>query len=405
MPGATIATVTAILKDVYLGPVNEQLNNEILLFQRLEQRSEEVSFGNQAIVPLHTARTGGIGARGENVALPSAGNQGYAKAVFDLKYLYGRGRVTGPSMAKTRDNAGAFLSVLEGEIDGIRTDLRMDVSRQSYGDGSGQIAQCGTTTTSNVVVLANADAIRKGWLHIGMAVDIGTTADYDIVAAGRNIVDVSVAGPSITVDGATLSTGATHYVTRSGSAVAAGTVYEIDGLRSIVSTAANTFGGINSASAGNSYWDNLRTNVAGALTLDVLTQGFNTVAVNGGDVSLLISSFGLQRILFNLLQSQVRYMDPMSIKGGFQALEYMGKPFIADRHHPYGQIDILDEKNLKIYDVGDDWHFLDRDGEVLKWVTGYDAWEFALAKYCNFGATRRNTQLLLYGITGDTTGV
>ncbi|HEY6018902.1 MAG TPA: hypothetical protein VIY48_03135, partial [Candidatus Paceibacterota bacterium] len=79
--GAAIATLGAILKDLYLPPVQEQLNNEILLIQRLENRAQEL-VGNQAVVPLHKNRSGGIGSRAENAALPAAGSQGYAKATY-----------------------------------------------------------------------------------------------------------------------------------------------------------------------------------------------------------------------------------------------------------------------------------------------------------------------------------
>lgn len=404
MAGATIATVAAILKDLYLAPVTEQMNNEILLMQRLESSSQEV-VGNRAVVPLHTTRTKGIGARGEDVALPEAGNQGYDVAYYDLKYLYGRGRVTGPSLSKTRNSAGSFLSVLEGEMDGIRTDLRLDTARQTYGDGSGQIAQCGTTANSTVVVLASAEPVRKGFLHIGMSVDIGTTADYDVVAGNRTIVDVDTANGTITISGTAVTTSSSHYVVRSGNAVSSSVIYEISGLRNLVATTDNVVGTIDSSAAGKSYWRNLRRNLAGALSLDSLTTAFNESEFAGGEVSLMVSTLGLQRQLFNLLQSQVRYNEPMTIRGGFRALDYNGRPFVADRHHPFGQIDFLDEKFLKFYTDGEDWHFMDRDGEVLKWVSGFDAWEFALMKYCNMGATRRNTQYLLYGITGDSTGV
>jgi hypothetical protein len=50
-----------------------------------------------------------------------------------------------------------------------------------------------------------------------------------------------------------------------------------------------------------------------------------------------------------------------------------------------------------------DWQFLDQDGHALKWVIGKDAYEFALARYANFGISRRNTHLIMTGIS-DTTG-
>ena len=105
MAGGTLTTVDAILKEYYLGPVQEQLNNEVLLLSRLEARSEDL-VGKAAFVPLHTNRSAGIGAVAESATLPTAGNQSYARAEYDLKYLYGRIQVTGPSMAKTKSDAG-----------------------------------------------------------------------------------------------------------------------------------------------------------------------------------------------------------------------------------------------------------------------------------------------------------
>lgn len=402
--GASIAsTLGAILKDLYLPPVVEQLNNEILLVQRLEKSSDEI-FGNQAIVPLHVNRSGGIGSRAENAALPTAGSQGYAKAVYDLKYHYGRVRVTGVAMAKTASSAGAFLKALEGELDGVRNDLKMDIARQVYGDGSAKIVTCGTTTASTTVVIASAEPILKGELYIGMVVDIGTAAAPTTIASAVSITDVNTATPSITISGANVTTSSSHFVFRSGNAVDATNINELTGLQALVSTSANTVGGINAASAGNSYWDNKRDNKAGALALDTMTKAFNTVTVQGGQVSLMIGSPGMQRALFNLLQAQVRYVDPLNIKGGFKALEYMGQPFVADRQAPFGKIFFLDERFIKVFS-NNDWHFLDEDGNTLKWVVGFDAWEAVLARYMNLGISRRNVQFVEYGLTDDPAGI
>lgn len=81
---ATLSTLDNILKEYYLGPVAEQLNNEVLLLNRLESRSEDL-VGKYAYVPLHYGRSGGIGAVGENAALPDAGYQQYYRAKYDLK--------------------------------------------------------------------------------------------------------------------------------------------------------------------------------------------------------------------------------------------------------------------------------------------------------------------------------
>jgi hypothetical protein len=412
MPGATLTTVSAILKDLYLPPVQEQLNNEVLFAQRWDVSGNIQVPGNQAVFPVHKTRSGGVYARPEDTDIGAAGNQGYARAVYDVKYLYGRFRVTGPSTIKTQGSAQAFLQVLRGEIDGLKNDLKRDLARQLWGDGSAQIAQCGTTTASTTVVLnatSGAEAIRHGHLHIGMIIDIGTTADYDVITANRTITDVNVSTPSITIadGGAAVTTSGSHFVIRSGNAASSSAIYEISGVQQLVSTAANTFGGIDASAAGNGYWDNLRQNVANVLSQNDLVTNINTVeGVAGGNVTALVSSFGLQRQLFNILQSQVRYVDGdvQMLKGGYKALEFSGKPFIADRDCPYGRVYLFDEAYTKIIADGD-WKFLDDDGLTIRQVSNRDAWEGFLVRYMNIATNRRNTQFVMFGITNDTTGV
>ena len=399
MAGADLSTLSSLLKDTYMGPVAEQLNNEVLLLQRLESRDQEI-FGNQVVTPIHVGRSGGIGARGESKQLPSPGNQRYNKAVYDLKYLYGRVRVTGPSMAKTRSEVGAFLQALKSELDGIRADLRKDVARQIYGDGTGIICHTGASGPSTTVTLGTggAEAIRKGQLYVGMVVDIGTTADPDTIVAASTISAVNLATPSITI-GSSVTVTAANRVFRAGSVDGTtNTVYEIDnGLQKLVSTTAGlSVGGINSGTV--TEWDNLRDSTGGSISLDLMHSLWNQVRIKGGDPSVIIGSFGVQRNFWNAFQSKVQYTEPTTLRGGFKALEFMGLPLIADVDAPFGKMFFLDEKFIKVFS-NRDWHFLDEDGHVLKWQQDYDAWDAVLARYMNLGITNRGVQLVATGLT------
>lgn len=398
--GATVATLSAILKDMYLPPVTEQLNNEVLLLNRLETRTQDF-YGNQAVLPIHTGRAGGYGARDELDDLPDAGNQTYDKVVYEPKSLYGRIQVSGQSMMRTRSNAGAFLQSLKSELDGKRNDLKRDLARQTYGDGSGKVATCGTTTSSTTVVLSSREAIDKGYLFPGLVVDIGTVAAPTTIASGATISAVNASGPSITID-SSVSTTSADFVFITGAAKANKSL-EVNGLQGIVSDSLS-LGGIDPTTAGNEYWQSLTISAtSGHVALDDFQQAFNRVRLAGGEVSAVITSFGVQRLYFNLLQSQVRYVDPMTIKGGFQTLEHMGKPIIADRDHPWASAHFLDERFIKVFSP-QDWHFLEEDGNVLKWVLNKDAWQAVLARYLELGATRRNTQVLYDSITDDSVG-
>lgn len=398
MPGTSITVLSNVLKEYYLPPVVEQLNNEVLLLQRLEARDQEI-FGKAAFVPVHTGRSGGIGARGEYVQLPDAGAQAYNRAQFDLKYLYGVVRVSGPSMAKTASEAGAFLQALRSELDGIRNDLRKDVARQVYGDGTGAIATFAVNTTVNTLTVTSAEPINKGQVYVGMVVDGGSVAAPTAAFTLRNVTAVNAATPSITIDGAAVTTSSGQFLFRFGSNTA-GSTYEIDsGLQKLVSTAANVVGGIDAST--NTFWDNIRDTAGTIISQDRLMQGFNRVRIAGGEVSAIYTSFGVQRDFFNTFTNNVRYTNPLTLQGGFQTLEFMGKPLIADVDAPYNRVYLLDERFLKVFS-NRDWHFLDEDNTTLKWDANYDAWKAVLARYMNLGITRRNTQMVI--TTNNTTG-
>jgi hypothetical protein len=407
---ASLNTLSEILKEYYLGPVAEQLNNEVLLLSRLETKSEDL-VGKRAYVPLHYGRSTGIGARGEAQALPAAGSQAYDKAVYDLKYLYGRVEVTGPSMAKTKNEAGAFLQALKSELDGIRNDLKKDLARQIYGDGTGTIATAVTGGThSTTAIEVGAEPLRKGQIYPGMKVNVyddNVSADHTHAGgAVFTVASVNVTTGTVTVtETSTAAFDDDDTIRRAGVQTvtpAVGNTYslsdEIDGLRRIVpDAAANTFGGINAATS--QWWDNVRVEATGGvLTLDVIQQALNLARINGGMPTSVITSLGLQREFYDLLNEDVRYVDPASLNyaAGFKTLSYNGMPLIADIDAPYGLMYILDESTMKVFS-DQDWHFLDADGQTLRQRADYDAFEAIMTRYLNLGATRRNNQVVIKG--------
>jgi len=404
MAGATITTLSNVLKEYYLPPTVEQLNNDVLLLQRLNASDKEI-FGKGVFFPVHYGRNTGVGARGESIALAAAGNQAYDRATFDLAYLYGRIRVTGPSMIKSSTEAGAFLQALKSEMDGVRNDLTKDLARQLYGTGDGVIATVGTGTASATQTVTSDEALRKAQIFPGMLVDVGTAANpvatLDSTSGANPVLSVSIANKTVTFT-SSITTTTSDKIVRQGSNKANGT-YETNGIQQIIPTAANTFGGIDATASGKAYWDVQRVNMNGALTQDAMLQLWNAQKLQGAAPSAIYTSLGVQRAYFNTLQGQVRFDKPTQLEGGFEALQFNNKPIIADIDAPYGKMYFLDEPNLVVFS-DNDWHFLDEDGDVLKWVIGFDAWEAALARYIQFGARRRNTQGLLFGIT-DTTGL
>ena len=265
MAGASLSTLSNILKEYYLAPIQDQFNNEILITQLLPMDSENLE-GLEAYIPLHTGRSGGLGSRGENVKLPDAGNQAYKKAVYNLKYHYARVQVSGPSISNTKSDAGAFAQALKEELNRIKDDVMLDFARQLYGTGDGVLATIPTAAAANVTqTLGSAENISKGLIYVGMHVDVGTLASPSARTYGyATINDVDVAAGTETFDQAITPTNGDS-VFRAGSTVASGT-YEMDaGLQKLIATSANTVGNIDSSAAGNKIWQNLSDNVAGAM--------------------------------------------------------------------------------------------------------------------------------------------
>lgn len=418
--GATLTTISNVLKNFYLGPVRDQLNSKVLALQLLQVDTENLE-GLQAVLPLHTSRSAGVGARAELGTLPSAGNQVFAQATYDLKYHYGRVQVSGQAIAKSASDAGSFLRAMRAELDMIKDDLAIDFARQVYGDGTGQVAQCGASGPSTTVTLASAEPIKKGFLYIGMLVDVGTAASPSSLASASAISAVNSATPSITI-GTSVTVTSANFVFRAGNVTNGPVVNEMDaGLQKILATSANSVGGINAATAGNEYWDNLRDTTGGAITLlgatSPLLVNVNRAVSAGADDLIAVTTPGIVRRLFASADfsgggssGNVRFVNTKQYNGGYSTITFDtgGGPITlaSDRHAPWGKVFLIDRNHIKLFSPAD-WDFMQRDGLTIHSMgvgaSAVDAYEATLFRYANMGTDRRNSSVVVSGVT-DTDG-
>lgn len=410
--GANRTLYDAVLKDIYYGPVVKQLNDSTPMLQRLDSTTDHVDMsGRQAIVPIWTGRSKGKGWRNEGEQLPDSGNQRTNKATFTLKTAYGSFRLTGHVIRFTRNDPGAFVRAMEQEMDGIKTDVAVDLARVLYGDGTGVIATLAAGSTSTVLNLTTAEPLVKGFLHPGLAIDLGAlvSTPESLTAAGpATILSVNVTAATVTLVAAL-----------AGGAPAAGSLIfindnvdttsskEASGLQNIISTTATTIGGITEAS--EPVWAPQRDAAGTALTVSRMLQMRGKLKQAGGvrDQFIVSDDFGL-RVFWEAHTDSgavkgIRYNDPVSLEGGFETVKFSGTPLIGDWLHPWGKMHFVDAKALKIFHTGD-WQYLDEDGRILKQVAGYDAWEGFLVRDLQLGCNRRNTSGVLT-FSGDTNGV
>lgn len=395
---ASLATASAILKEVYEPRMRKQLDDDNVALRRIQRSSngvENTVGGRYVTFPIKTRRNSGIGARNELEALPTPGQQGNAAGRIGLKYLYGGIRITGQAMKLADSNYQAFASVLDQEVEGLRDDLAKDLNRQVYGDGSGVMctlsAGTGNTLTANDVM----------YLQEGMQVDIvdGTTlanSTPTVKASNRQITAINTTNNTFTVDGASVTATATDVVVRFGNVNR-----EWTGLKAIVKSTGTLYN-INPAVEG--VWKASEDTNGGtprALSEGLLITMADQIRAKGSYPTLILTNLGVRRAYFNLLSQQRSYTNTKTFEGGFTGLAFTTDkgeiPMVTDTDCPKGTAYMINEKELTLYREAD-WSWMDEDGSKWQRVIGYDAYEATMFQYSELATHRRNAHGVITNI-------
>lgn len=394
---ATMATVDALLKEVYGPRLEDQLQSETTTLKRIERTSEgvvETVGGKYVNFPIRVRRNHGVGSRLENEQLPAAGQQGYAEVIVPLRYQYGRVRLTGQVMNLAEKNFQSFASAMDEEMDGLKESVLKDYQRQMYGDSTGLMATV-TADGANTVTVASSQ-----YLEVGMQIDIRTRSNGAAVAANRQITAINTVTNVVTYDGADVAATANEGIYREGS-YAGGTKREISGFDAIVDDTLALHG---LDPAVESKWKAVVRGNAGvnrALSEGLMIETCDLARVNGGKTSAIFTNLGVRRAYFNLLTQQRRYTDTKVFAGGFQGLPFnygTEIPVVEDVDARPNRMYFIDESSLKVY-RNKEWHWMNEDNSILKWVHDYDAFEAVLRQYSEIGTGRRNANAVIKDIT------
>lgn len=393
----TLTTVNNIMKEVYQGRIQDQLQNEVVGIKRIERSSRGVTSevgGKYVTFPVRVKRNPGIGYRNELEQLQNPGYQGYASVRVGLKYGYGRVRISGQTMELAKTNAQAFANAMDYEVNGLKNDIAKDVNRIFYNNGTGFLCTASTSgTTVNYI-----DTLSAQWVNIGDVVDVVNGSGTVQGAAGRTVtaIDRTSSPNRVTFDGAAVSPAAGWGLVRTGNYNK-----EPQGLSSIVAASGALF---NIDPASEATWKatvNSNSGTNRALSEGLMIKVTDDVRVQGGTTSLILTSLGVRRAYFNLLTQQRRYTNTQDFAGGLRGLAFNNGreiPVVDDVDAPINKMWFLDESSFTIYRESD-WSWLDTDGSVWKWYRDYDAFEAILKSYWEIGINRRNANGLLSDIT------
>lgn len=451
--GATsFAQANPVFKEDFLPAVRNLVNSKRIAARFMRRNTEDI-YGDRAVISLRTGRNEGMNSIDENASLPDPEGQVYDRAYYQMRFNYGRIKVSGPSVAASSSDRGSFINILTGEIEGLTEDIQHEFNRIHFGDGSGRLCRIVTTGTSLgggtpiTSDLPGGFTSNQGrgtqYLRNGMKVALispnaaspGGPPSFAVAGGGQvtfwvvnvnhaaDTFELSVTNPRITAPSIatlTVTASTTYYLVKASQGGLTTTPDEGElsflkepyGFAAIVGDTnpypatdpayvttgdrAYFFGGIDADT--EPTWQAYVIDNGGvpmAFDQDLLQQGLDGVDMWGdGVISLFITSFGIRRRYANSLIASRRYVNRMKLDGGFDAVEFDMRPLVADKDCTRGRIYGLDRDTIFQY-YQTDWFWMDADGSILHRMPNSDAYQAALVKYCNNGTDARNRNLLI----------
>ena len=189
----TLESADNALKKVYLDVVSNQLNtNANPLLAKIEQTTQDV-WGKEIVKIAPFGINGVIGAGDEAGVLPASAGNNYVKFVTELKNLYGKIEISDKAIRASENSAGAFVNLLNAEMEGLIKASKFNFGRMLFGDGSGKIATVSAVESRTATV----DTVKN--MIEGLVVDIYASSGV-LVVKGARIVAVDRINKTFTVD-------------------------------------------------------------------------------------------------------------------------------------------------------------------------------------------------------------
>ena len=387
----TLETADNALKTVYLGVLENQLNiNVNPLFSKIKKSTSNIA-GKEIVKMAPYGINGGIGAGTETGALPTPTGNQYVKYVTTLKNLYGTIEISDKAMRVSQSSAGAFVNLLNDEMESLIKSSAFNLSRMLYGDGKGVLCNVmeGATNTNAITV----DSVKN--LMEGMCIQVLDTTSSLVKDGVYKIAGIDRVNKKVYLD---RNFGVN--VSGEGTALCVQNSYglELTGLGAIFDKNADTLYGVNKA---NNFWMNpyMSEDVTDINDATIQTAIDYIEETSGSDIDFISCSSAVRRAYQQYLITYKRNIDVLNLEGGFKAISYNGIPVIADRFVPEDTMYLLNTKDFELHQLCD-WQWLEgNDGKIIKQKEGYPTYTATLVKYADLICDKPNGQAKLSGIT------
>lgn len=377
------------LKTLYLGVVAEQLNTSVNpLLAKIEQTSSDV-WGKEIRKLTTFGINGGIGAGTEDGDLPVSCGNNYAQMVLTLKNLYGTIEISDKAIRASENNSGAFVNLLQAEMEGLIKASKYNFGRMMYGDGSGVLCTLIEAKGNNVYAVSTVNNLIEG-----MSIDIIDESTHNTLLGSRVIIDVDRGNKTITLSGSNVSTvyfEAGDFITVQGSYNK-----ELTGLGAIFGDS-ETLYGLNRSS---NKWLTPYKLTSATLSDVTIQKAIDALDENSGSTAdFIVCSSGVKRAYQEYLITNRSNIDVMNLQGGYKAISYNGIPVVSDRFAPTGTMYILNSSDFHLHQLCD-WRWLEGDsGRIIRQMPERAVYSATLVKYADLICDRPIGQAMISGIT------
>lgn len=392
----TLTTADNALKTLYLGVISEQLNtNTNPLLNKIAQSTTDI-LGRKVSKLAPFGINGGIGAGDEDGTLPSSAQNKYVVFESTLKNLFGTIELSDKAVLASSGTAGAFVNLLNAEMEGLIRASAFNFGRMLYGDGSGKLTAV-SAYSNGAFTASSIKNIIEGMVIDFYETSSGTSAIMNSYKTLR-ITAIDRANSTFSVDKTITAndfdfTNKTYFITVQNSYEK-----EITGLDAIFGQG-NLYGVTRSSNA----WMNPLSTAIGQnesfgdvkiqSVIDQLSEYYDS------NVDFLVGSAGVKRAYQDYLNTYRSNVDVMELAGGYKALSYNGIPLISDKFAPASKLFCLNTSEFTLHQLCD-WRWLEgEDGKVLKQVANKPVYTATLVKYAELICDKPGGQGVITSIT------
>ncbi len=375
----SVRTADNALRDYYLDAITKELSENISPFYRAIEKSSTEVYGKDVKFSLLTGYAGSVSAADEESKLPVPFNNRYMQLTAPLKNIYGTIEISDKALRATREDSGAFVDLLNAEMQGLVKSAKASFSRMLMGDGNGYLF----TITGKVSEYVYTVDTVKPYMQ-GMTVDVRKFTNLNMFEEKDVVIEVvDVSNGTVQLDMELNMENEENFKAKVFVAGVFGK--EITGLESIFS-GTTLYGAVK---ADEPYLNPITVSVNGALTENDLISAIDDIEETYGvKPDMILVSYATRKAIGNLIADNRRIVNSADLAVGYGEITVAGIPVYADMYCAPNTVYIVNSQDFRLCQLCD-WEWLeDEDGSILKQIAGKAAYSATLVKYAELICTK-----------------